>query len=642
MRSLQTADGEKEQVVPRLVWTRWSGPEILFYPLLALYIRYGLDPRMLYHAFGIVVPYPTFRTGWAFFQEHLHRPGGMVEYLGALLSHGFNYSWVGTVIIAGSAWLIWAGTRRLIAVVSGGTSQGGPLWLAYLPVVLLLATYNGFEHPVASYDRYPGPLTSSVGLVVALWFAVGQAALPVRGRDARAIAFIALSALAHFAAGGGSLHFALLTAIHEVSRRRWLTSAVCLLLGVAIPAALSGYAYDLIIADGCTRLLPWSYWTKPWSYVYAVCTYLSVPAVVALAAARRRLPLPRSLGSLAVVPGPPARLLAPLLLAILGLAVSFDGFRRDFLQITQLSRQQRWSEVVERAKELPPGGFQHPYFHRETLRALYHSGRLGDELFSFPHRASGRTVPFLSLPRDREPQLWDHAQIADLALELGDVNRAEHFAHELLEGAGEGPAVVHKLALINMVKGQTETARVFLNAQSEYLVGGGQGRSLLRRLEEDPGLDSDERVQQLRAVIFLEDDVAFIEKDPEDAESVETLIALLQRNKRNRMAFEYLLARYLMSGQAARVVENLGRLADFGYREIPRHYEEAVLVHELATGARVNVPGFAVSEDARRRFAEFKRISRQFRNNPGEAMSHLAPRFGHSFFFYRTFGQSGV
>ncbi|KKK59540.1 hypothetical protein LCGC14_3033340, partial [marine sediment metagenome] len=49
------------------------------------------------------------------------------------------------------------------------------------------------------------------------------------------------------------------------------------------------------------------------------------------------------------------------------------------------------------------------------------------------------------------------------------------------------------------------------------------------------------------------------------------------------MAFEYQMAIYLLTKQPAKVAENIGRLDDFGYPNIPRSYKEALLLHKLQT-----------------------------------------------------------
>lgn len=613
--------------------------ELPFFLLFGLYIRFCLDPQILYDALGVVIPYPTFRASWTFFTQEALSPGGTIEYVSAFLSHGFHYSWVGSVIITMIAVVIWICTATLI---NAACRVHAP-WLALVPVIALLAAFSSFEHPLARYDSYLGPFTASMTLALALVCS----AVYTRSRR-RPVLFFVLSVITCLLGGGAALVFAALVGTVEALNRRWIASAASWLIGLAIPYALSVFVFDIIPADGCTRLLPMSYWTNPWAYGFASGMYLSVPAVTLFSAARVRWSRQYRIPARGLIQAHPllarvACTLTPILVALMVVSMTYDHFRGSFLKMAHFSRHQMWVEAVDTARNLPTAGFEHPYFHRETLRALYHSGRLGYDLFSFAHTAAAAAVPFLSLPSQRQAQLWDHAQIARLALELGDLNRAEHFSHELLEGAGENPRVVEQLALINLVKGQIQTARVFLNAQAEYLIYDDHARRMLQLLDEDPELKSDEHVQYLRSAMFIEDDVRFIEHGPDRVESVRTLIDLLERNPANKMAFEYLMTRYLLNGQVAQVIENMGRLSALGYREIPLLYEEAIAVHEFTTETRVELDGdLRVSQATRRRFEEFKSISRRFRSNLPGARKELAPSFGQSFFYYRTFGKTGV
>lgn len=650
--------------------TSWVRP-LLFWALALLYLRWAIDPRVLFDAFGFIIPVPTPGAALLEFPGH---PGDFARGLGVVASEMYQSPWWGARNIAGTAFALWLGTRILMRLAAGN----GPGLAAYLPPVLLLAAFTAFEHPLARYDDYQGPQTSAFALALGLWHAVLYAAAAAWfGPRIRLAAVPLLCFSAHWLAGGAVLILAALAALVEVSARRWLAAAACLAAGAALPWALTLHLYDLIPGDGMTRLLPLSYWTRPGAYGFATAMWLSVPAAVAVAVVWSRLgaavgegtglaagwtarvrtvlrpaegvaesrfgggepnvvrkdreQAEGGSGSIArgLLPAPcraVVRMAAPVLLAGAAVALSWDGLRRDFFEAAHYSRREMWAELLDSARRRP-GAFDHPFLQREALRALYHTGRLGDDLFSLPLSAAA-PVPWLSLPRDRDPQLWDHAQIAGLALDLGDLNRAEHFHHELLEGAGEHPAVLRGLALVNLAKGRPETARVFLNVLGPHRAG-------------DPGARQ-ERVRYLRSVMFLEDDVSFIEDAPPRAESTATLEALLERNPGNRMAFEYLVTRYLLNGQAAEAAGQMWRLAGLGYRRIPRHYEEAIVVHEFTTGEPILVPGLRVSDETRQRFEAFKSAARSLGPDQPEARERLAPEFGDGFFYYRTFGQSGA
>jgi hypothetical protein len=190
--------------------------------------------------------------------------------------------------------------------------------------------------------------------------------------------------------------------------------------------------------------------------------------------------------------------------------------------------------------------------------------------------------------------------------------------------------------MVNIVKGQTEAARAFLQALRAYIHHRAWATEALNRLEADPLLLGDRQVQEMRAVMLDQRDQVL---GPSLDERFE---ALLQRNPRNRMAFEYRMALYLLHLLLDEFARELARLDDFGYPAIPRHYEEAVLVYESVSGKTVDLHGRQISEGTRRAYEHFCRVLDVFhqRGNRQGAQAVLEPDFGHTYFYYYFLGES--
>jgi len=84
----------------------WQIRSLLFFVLFYLYLWLEVDTRLIYHGAGVITNFPSFYRGWAFFQTFTSYPGGPVEYLSALLSQLFYYSWLGALVVTIQAWLI--------------------------------------------------------------------------------------------------------------------------------------------------------------------------------------------------------------------------------------------------------------------------------------------------------------------------------------------------------------------------------------------------------------------------------------------------------------------------------------------------------------------------------------------------------
>ncbi len=333
--------------------------------------------------------------------------------------------------------------------------------------------------------------------------------------------------------------------------------------------------------------------------------------------------------------GRPARVPKALVAASFCLVVgagawfTLDTLTRSELQIDYYSEHERWAEALKAADRLPAGWYN-VRCHRNTMLALYHTGRLGDEMFRYP-QMPGTDLYFT--PREyRDP--GSSYQESRLFLELGEVNHAELCAYEAFADLGEQPAVLRQLAMINAVKGRMETACVFWKALEKHPLYQRTARGMLDCLEADPGLDDDPLVRTLRANM--------LDKDHQRAgiNLEESLRALLKKNPQNRLAFELLMAYYLAARRPDAVAANLWRFRDLSYPRIPRHYQEAMIVDAEKTGRPLaDVAEF--DPELRRQYREFQRMCRTAPGPHAAAAAALAAGLGDSYFFYFTFSVSG-
>ena len=100
------------------------------------------------------------------------------------------------------------------------------------------------------------------------------------------------------------------------------------------------------------------------------------------------------------------------------------------------------------------------------------------------------------------------------------------------------------------------------------------------------------------------------------------------------MAFEYLMAWYMLTGQLEKFMQNLYRLDDFDYSEIPRHYEEAILMYMLKAKKTVDLRDYRISLESQQRFDGFGQLLSRYGGNKRAAMNKLAEYYSDSYFFY--------
>jgi hypothetical protein len=326
-----------------------------------------------------------------------------------------------------------------------------------------------------------------------------------------------------------------------------------------------------------------------------------------------------------------------LLAASLTAAVAWDATVHRLVRLQYAAARGDWPGVLRAARALPPQAYS-GIASQAVNRALFETGRLGEDLFRYPQTPAsllvdvtlGTTVDEQNRLLQRRCDAW--MWLGDLDLQLGLINEAEHEAHEALAQHGPHPAVLEQLALANLVKGRPEAAGVFLNALWYHPVYHQRARDLLTRLTVDPSFRDDPQVQRLRSVALTRD-----RNFPRHAFELRCQ-ALLESNPQNRMALEYLMAYHLLRSDLDGGVTLLSRFRAQGYRSLPHRYQELVLVYEVREGKQVDRAGYDIAPEVLQAFADFRRTASLSDLNPRA----LAPQFGDTFFFYHAFGVTGA
>jgi hypothetical protein len=307
-----------------------------------------------------------------------------------------------------------------------------------------------------------------------------------------------------------------------------------------------------------------------------------------------------------------------------GVLVTADTGTRAVLRVNYFARHGRWTELLEASRHVPPDRYT-IYANCDVNRALYHTGRLASDMFSYPQYGSrsllltgDEALPPVELVRRSIRQ-------AEVLYELGLVNQSEHSAHEALEQAGYCPVAVRRLALVNLVKGLPEAAGVYLRALSRDPLYREWTQEYLSLSADSGRLAASPEIQRERGLMLKRDMAG-------DA----TPLDLFRENEHNQMAFEYLMAYALLEGQHAPVAHYLGYLDTFGYPagRIPRHYEEAILLQERMAGATTDLHGRTINPETARRFESFLARSQELGSDPSVLLKALYEDFGNTYYYY--------
>jgi hypothetical protein len=619
---------------------------LLFFLLCFIYLWLAVEPNLIYSCFGTILPdAPPFATGWAFLRDSLGTPGGLVAYAAGFLSQGYYYAWLGAALIT----LAGLGLSELCRrhLVTAGLAHG--FVLATFPAIVLFLIYSHYKHPLTAC------LAVALGLALALAFE----RLPLRQLLARVVVCCLVAAIGFWLGGAGTLLlFALMVAVYGILvRRDCATIVLALPVGAAFVWALTQYVFLIPARQAFAPLTPLAPSQTadlaPFLRVLTFLLYGFAPLAVLLVLIEKRLfggrgrapsvPPKKIKGKEKYVaagrkrPSPailakPALSTLPVVLMALGLYLGGDALCKPYVLSNYYSGQKRWDKVLELAGGLPKGR-NNVYVNHDITRALYHTGRLPYDMFRYPQ------VPqALLLTHEKRESNLTEWRLSGIFLELGHVNMAQKLASELLTTEDHLGAALEELGWISIIKGQPSTARVYLKALERDLICRGRAESLLRGL--DSGFTPDQAAYIDRIRSYLRDEMAPVTgAEPVD----QTLAALLEHNPHNKMAFEYLMACYLLTGRVDKIVENMERLPGLGYPAIPTLYEEAILIYYGSRQQAVDLAKFNVSPETLHRYEAFTQIRNSMGPQNSQAvLNRLIRDFGTSYFFYYCFGRVGL
>lgn len=667
---------------------------LVFFGLLYLCLWLAVEPCLIYSC-GTVTNFPVFYKGWPFFWECLSLPGGLLRYVCALLPQFFYYSWAGALVITGQAWAISACTGWFLRALG----VPGRSVLRFVPALLVLVPYAQYSYhfptitgalafllfgclyiAITSYTRREsagcavhaisagnGDLPENRGSAIRKAGGL-EAGAPKRDeprlgtpatrrtRDSHtpsrvwcavstrpAAAYLVLSIVSYVVSAAAYLPFAGLCALYELLyRRRYGLGLVHLAVAAILPYVVGVLLFPVSVVNAYTDMLPISWQIRGWAsrekmiaVVYALYMFPIVVAsvwalwrgVAAWRDSRKGPAQSQPVGKRLrppVVTRPVTRWVrsptfrwgieSSLLLAISGTVamISLDGPQKALLAVHYYACQRRWPEVLQAARRCP-GNYA---VTNAVDRALYHTGRLGRDMFTYPQHPEALMIT----GEDHSVSYWHKF---DTLIDLGLLNLAEKDLTECMETFGEHPMLLQRLATINLAKGKIEAARIYLERLRQTLFFSTWAKDCLGRLEADP------QIQQWRAQSLRKDStVFFYAKEP-------MLAALVEQGSSNRMAFEYLMAWYMMTGQLTKLVQNLERLPEFGYTQVPPLYEEAAVIY--AYGTRKPVP-VAVSPQAQQRIERFSSIFNRYGRDKNAAFGELSKEYAGSYFFYRIYG----
>jgi hypothetical protein len=616
-------DGKKAESPAVKPWVWPAAVSVIFFVAFYLYTTLRIQPAIDYYA-----RQPSFLLTQAFVQRYTGYAGGLADYAAAYLSQLSRDNTAGALVFTALNAIL---SLELFILCRRAFGKS-PVVAFLFPPLFLLAWSSRYDGLVLS-----GSLRIAAALGTALVPVVlCQCALWIRSP----ISWLVGAAL-YYVAGPWALGtFAFISVWTEATQHRsWFKSSARAAALIAIP--IIGHFFGL----NAKALNPWGH-GAPLYFAFAVFAAAPITFVAMAVAPRLRqvsrppepapqpapAPQRRSQKSKAPKPVPAPKqardwawIKPPIAIATLcaGWAfvwLRFDEGHQTNLALAYYAATQQDQAIVNSLSKLQTLS---PTAEIRLHQALYHTHHFLDGgLFPASMHGPGAFLPGLEMGLD------DLRAQSETLFELGAVNDAEHQEQESLEMEGERVDVLRMLANINIVKDRPEAAAVFLRILGEMPFERAYAVRRLDQLKADPRLTGDAELDRTRSRMPTTD----LPHSAVPDENV--LLQLLDSNPRNEMAYQYLMAYYLMTGNFAKLAKRAPLCDSFGIHEIPRSIEEALLLGQKLKGTSVDIPGHPIRPETLERF---RRFGTAFSSQVGQnhaALSTLAPEYADTYWYY--------
>jgi hypothetical protein len=549
-----------------------------------------------------------FLFDWNYFSGFLSKPGGLMEYSGAFLTQFCLIPVSGAFIYTLLDFIGYALTRYIFKKYN----ITGILW-SFVPVLIIVILQT-------DYLFNPGYITGI--LLILTFFSVY---LTLTNNSVRLTFGLTGWVFLYIVAGGLSLLATALCIIHELlyskNRCRVVVTMAYALEALLLPFIASGTIYYINTGE---------VWFDPFFFSLRKITKYSLLLFVVyypLLLSAGNI-LPDFIKKLLFQPEWNIKAILSGIIIISAMAGAISKFAYNprlntFFEIDNCVQKARWNKVLELSSQAGGANRFNLYY---TNLALYKSGHLGDRMFCYNQIG----IPGLYL--DREGDEISLFLGSELAYHLGNINEAFRWAFDSMVSNGKpSPRLLKQLILTSLVNGDPEVAIKYLDIMDKSLFYRNWARHYKSCISHPDLLPEDSEIIAKRHLLLHTDFVS----DPNDSEM--SLEKLLEDHPDNKMAFEYYMASLLLDKNLESFADNISRIKAFGFREMPLHYEEALLMYMAHIRKNVLPEGFGIRKTTVQHFQEWVKASSTYNGRPEDAASFFYRSYGNTYWFYFHF-----
>jgi hypothetical protein len=549
-----------------------------------------------------------FRFDWNYFFGFLSRPGGLAAYTGTFLIQFYINPLAGAFIVTMSGLVAYS----LSGYIFKKYQISGMIW-SLIPALLIISLQCDYMF--------------SIGYIIGLLLALTSISIYISVRDdlfRYATGFISFSLLYLFA-GGFSFLAVLICIIHEIffakNRFRFFVAAGLAFIALFLPYLTCKTIYYIPVREawGEQNFLILRKITKYTLLLFIAYFPLLLMVIKIFQGDSKKTWLQSGWNLKNIFAG------VIVVLAFSGVFKKyvFKPNLNLFFEIDANVQQGKWDKVL-RLTSL--SRVQNRLILYYTNLALYKTGHLGDRMFYF------NQIGVQGLWLNREGDENSLFLGGELFYHLGNFNEANRWAYDAMVANGQTPPrLLRQLIKTSLINRDFVVADKYIEILDHGLFYRNWAAHYRRCLNDSALTINDPEIAEKQNLLIHSDFVATLN------DSDIGLKQLLENHPDNRMAFEYYMASLLLDKNLEAFADNIHRIKDFGYKELPVHFEEALLIYMGYIGKNVLPAGYGIRKVTVLRFKEYSKAYSSRTGTPENEAKSFYKSFGNTYWFYLHF-----
>lgn len=576
------------------------------------YLVKVVQPELHYH-----VQQPAFFSTWNFFFSFLNTPGGISRYVSNFLSQFFYYKWIGSLIILSVGLLIVLFGHSILKKLR---KDNFAWFIMFLPLILIIALLNNYNFPFVIIVRI-------FFIVFFLWlqiYFIHKAALFY-------IFFSIFGIIIYIIAGSGSL---LIFSVSSVLLF-FIKKTQLFFLGFAF---LYTFLIDFIAFNYVFAISPeTAYFSflqeidltmdiltyQPHFLFYIFCfSFPFIWLIVILDDLMFNYLKQTKADSIVnlfnsqkfIIHLGIASLITLLTLFVSKITINIQN--KNIYLADYYCYNENWEKVIDIAlSEKEYNVFLNFCYNR----AIRNSGDFTDKFFNYPQYHTMALYP------DKSGTPEYSLITSDYYFDLGYISISQQWAYGSLTLMPNNPRILKRLVLTNLIYGNYEASENLLNVLSNNFVTKKFAEKYMPYVKDTFLVANDKLIVEKRS--SMPDNIVI-------SEDIRVRLSnLLEKNNKNKSAYEHLQMCHLMAGNFREFLE-LFQEYQYKFNKTPKVYEEAILMYHYVRNKEIT--GLSISDESKKVFKAFTDILIAYDNNREQAKPALG-KYSNSYLFYSIY-----